>query len=128
MPNSEYLLVLEHSCQKHMDASEWRRAWEVKQVANWQAANREMICGTLENGEEYLADAEAARAATGEAWGCRPLDPGTPWSSALLEMGGEAPTGAGRDPLFLGVQVDRTCILRRAPQKTRIRGLIRNAS
>lgn len=73
MPNSEYLLVLDHSCIKHLQRKEYQRAREVKQVRDWQAANRESICGsTLPGAEQALQEALAARAAAGEAWTCDP--------------------------------------------------------
>ncbi len=72
MPNSEYLLVLEHSCIKHVQRGELQRAREVKQVRDWQAANRQEICGALPGAEKVLQEALAARAASGKEWQCDP--------------------------------------------------------
>ncbi len=84
MPNTEYLVVLEHSCIKHLQKGEFQRARQVKFVHDWQAANRERICGDEEfraKGQLALDEALIAQTKMGENWRCNP--PPSIWSEAL---------------------------------------------
>lgn len=106
MPNEEYLLVLEHSCIKHMQKGEFRRAREVWQFRSWQAANRKAISGDegILRAQPALDAARAAKAQMGEQWHCDP--PPARLELALLTIGRDPQTASPITKSFVSTSVD----------------------
>lgn len=67
VPNSEYLIGLEYSCMKHIQAKQLFRALEILNVMNWQCAEKQgfnMVVTSSNNQNtvnQYLEEAKQAR-------------------------------------------------------------------
>ncbi|MBI5300266.1 MAG: hypothetical protein HY877_08275, partial [Deltaproteobacteria bacterium] len=75
VPNDEITLIWEHSCIKHLQKGELRRAREVKGVIDWQRAEKKYVTVGREDMldiKKHLEEAKLAKAKMGDDWKCNP--------------------------------------------------------
>lgn len=76
--SDDMILIWEHSCLKHMEAGNLRRAREVKSVIDWQKTrddNRGVIIESKWDYAEFtkkLEEAKIAKEKMGDKWACNP--------------------------------------------------------
>lgn len=107
IPNSEIILIWEHSCMKHLEKREWARARQVKQVIDYQMANKKWLATSptdLTFTQQKLEEAQKAKANVGDAWSCDP--PEAKLKLNLLQIGKDPQMGSPVTTGFISSAID----------------------